>query len=643
MNDINENASAHDQRMEKVIHNYLTMETSYALLINGPRGIGKTFFIKDRVIQNIKKVKVFHDQRKSYIPVYISLYGIKSIDEVYTLLAIELIPWLKNKDVKVGLSVGKLVVRGLLNFKSGGDVDHYLKDMAATSKNAIDTKNFVMIFDDLDRISGTLEVGEIIGFVNSLVEHENNKILVIADEEHLKENKNYIAVKEKTIGTIIEYSATTSHNYDAIISSKYKAANRPYYDYLVILKEEILHWFEVTDTKNLRTLIYFLQHFQEIFSRVHFQLNLKDYDPGSMGFKKLKTILLFVLAVSIEFKKGSISYQQQRGLNDMKAINELLHLAWLKDMFTDHLRSQQPQGPRSAEKSYKENFLDAFYSGKDYDYYPSIFNFITGGDAFDTEGLLAQLKRNFDDKIYRPSPQDMVYQQLAEPGVLNLSNEEYIKLTGELLTYAVKGSYPLDRYLSVLYYLERYPEIKQYDISKEAAKLMKGVKGNQQKFQYDDNLTSKFGIEKDRPNYQHFLALFRALNEVNNSIKTAQIASFRADLFQEFKYDKDLFYQKCEELNWDTPIFAHWDFTAFQEHFQVMPSAEIPRFSRFLKNRFETALIKERLEYFFIENLYNKVQKIDTTREVTMRDIVIKKLGMVLNDIIEKNYTFKKV
>jgi len=36
--------SVQNKRMEKVFKNYLEMDTSYALLMNGPRGIGKTFF-----------------------------------------------------------------------------------------------------------------------------------------------------------------------------------------------------------------------------------------------------------------------------------------------------------------------------------------------------------------------------------------------------------------------------------------------------------------------------------------------------------------------------------------------------------------------------------------------------------------------
>src|SRR6185437_6268819 len=113
----------------------------------------------------------------------------------------------------------------------------------------------------------------------------------------------------------------------------------------------------------------------------------------------------------------------------------------------------------------------------------NIYNFITGGDSFEEKELLAQLKLNFDDKIYKPTRQEVVYQYLSEPQVLDLSNDEYILLTDEMFVYATKGEYPLDRYLSILFYIERYPEISQKDIAGVAEVLIECVKLHRNKFQ----------------------------------------------------------------------------------------------------------------------------------------------------------------
>ena len=630
-----------DLRMEKVIVNYLKMETSYALLINGRRGIGKTFFVKDRVIPKIKNIEVFHDATKTYKPIYISLYGLKSMDEVFTLMAIEFMPWLNSKGVKIGLSIGKLVTRGLLNINKAGDVDTYLKDLSATAKHAIDTKDFVIIFDDLDRIADTLKIGEIVGFINSLVEHENNKILVIADEEQLA-SEAYNAVREKTIGTVIEYASTFSFNFDAIIQSKYKATYRAYYDYLVLLKADILYWFEITDTQNLRTLIYFLQHFHEVFSHIYLSLHLEQPDREGLFFKKIKAILQFAIAISIEFKKGEINHKLTKGLDDMRAIGEILQATQLKEMFADHLQSINDRSDQPMPKSYRDNFLSTYFKHSTYDFYPSLYNFITGGDAFDTDSLLSQLKKNFDDRIHVPSPQDEVYVQLGSPQVLDLSNEDYIRFSEQMFKYAVNAEYPLDRYLSVLFYLSRYPAIKRYDISKTADKLIKSVKLRQKKFAYIDTLSSSFGIEESRPDYQSFLNLFRVLNEVNTGINEARIKHLRADTLEEFMNTPEVFYEKIQSYyDYNQTLLAYWNFDKFYQHFQQMRGSEMQRFSRFLKGRFGEVLIKDKLEYFFLEQLFNQVQKIDPDAPVTLRSGEVNKLGELLHEILVKNMRFK--
>jgi hypothetical protein len=629
-------------RMEKVILNYLEMETSYALLINGRRGIGKTFFIKNQLSPKICTVKVCNDNRKSYRSVYISLYGLKTIDEIYTLLAIELMPWLKEKNVKIGLSIGKLLIRGLLNISKAGDVDSYLKDVSTTAKQAVDTKDFVLIFDDLDRISPSLQIGEVVGFINSLVEHENNKVIVVADEEHLKNNTTYIAVREKTIGTVIEYSATFNYNFDAIIKIKYHGTYQSYYDYLVILKPDILSLFEQTDTQNLRTLIYFLQHFHLVFSSIHYDIGLANTDQTGLGYKKLRTLLHFTIAITIEFKNGAVNYRKKNGLDDMTAINEYLQAAQLMEMYGGYQRSMSGQQTQQLPLNYSQTFLERYYKEGNYEFYPAVYNFITGGDALDVPSVLKQLKANFDDRIYILTPQEKVYQQLTAPHVLDLSNEEYIRLSDQMLNFALEAQYSLNHYVSVLHYLSRFPEINSYDIAKTSEKLIKAVKLKRNLFAYDGNLLSELGIEESRKNYHDFLCLFRAIHEVNTSIHARMIEKVREDILKDFIEEPEKFYDNVQHYySHDQAILAHWNFNVFYNHFKKMPVSELPRFYRFLHIRFGQVLIKDKLEYYFIEQFFNHIQKKKLNTKVSFRTIELDRIGDLLYDILTRNIKFK--
>src|ERR1700739_2807114 len=123
--------------IEEVVSQYLTMPTNYALLINGKRGTGKTFCIKNRIAKLITSTKSFDDQNLEYKFLYISLYGINSLDEIYTLMALELYPFLKSKDIQVGLGISKILLRGFLNIVKAGSVENYFIDVNDIAKKSI--------------------------------------------------------------------------------------------------------------------------------------------------------------------------------------------------------------------------------------------------------------------------------------------------------------------------------------------------------------------------------------------------------------------------------------------------------------------------------------------------------------------------
>lgn len=627
-------------RMEEVIMSYLRMETSYALLINGSKGLGKTFFIKNSIAPKISLVKVYHDNQKTYKSIYISLYGIKSINEIFTLLAIEFIPWIKSKGVKISLSVGKLFVRGLLNFKGGGALEEYLNEVSDTAKTAIDTKDFVIIFDDLDRISKSLEINEVIGFINSLVEHENNKIIVIADEDNIADNGSYVKVREKTIGTIIEYSNTFSEIYDAIINSKYRFLNHNYYGYLQKLKSDILVLFSVTGTKNLRILIYLLEHFYVVFNGIYTDLNLQVYDPESLNYKKLRLSVEFATAISIEFKNGRLTYNQTNGIDDMKTINKDLYGAWLQEYFTKG-QVQRDEISGISEKPFTEIFLDKYYKNKTYDFYSSLFRFFTGGDSFDKLLLLDELKLTVDDRLINPTPQDDIYNNLTEPNVYDLSEDEFIVFNQRMLEFAYAGAYPLDRYISILYYLQRFPQIKKYNIDEESKRLIEGVKVNRNKFQHDEILPEKFPINSTVDSYEVYLNLFQTLNEVNISIKQKTVTSRRLDLFELFKNDPEHFYKEVNMLNIGTPIFSYWNFEDFYQVFTGMKPSSIPRFTKFIQDWFNQIESIDKLELTFLETFFNNLCKQDEGYKITLQTLPIETLSSVLLKFLKKNWIKK--
>ena len=118
------------KRLNEVIDFYLRSDTNYALLITGDWGVGKTFYYKNFVEKQIGSTPVFTNNRKKYKPVFLSLFGLKSIDEIQMGIFLGLYPILKKKSINLGIEVGKSLIKGILSLKNLVDFYDFVTDLA---------------------------------------------------------------------------------------------------------------------------------------------------------------------------------------------------------------------------------------------------------------------------------------------------------------------------------------------------------------------------------------------------------------------------------------------------------------------------------------------------------------------------------
>jgi hypothetical protein len=152
--------------IEKLIQRYIEAEsTDYAVLINGPWGSGKTFYLKSTLFPLIERLPcptnsdVINDietdkNKKFYKPVYISLYGLTDINHLQNKIFIEINPFWKSKTGDLLAKGGKLIISPLLKKFTGVSLDDAtliegLQDMRKT-------KSYVFCFDDLERLDNKL-------------------------------------------------------------------------------------------------------------------------------------------------------------------------------------------------------------------------------------------------------------------------------------------------------------------------------------------------------------------------------------------------------------------------------------------------------------------------------------------------------
>lgn len=176
------------QVIEEVLRYIKDQSYNYAILIDGEWGSGKTYFVKNKLKPIIETNEEIMMTKRSFK--YISLYGCKSITDIQ-----ENIAWSfadiarekvnkKDKSENVGERVSESIF--LTSRKIGNLIlkkaipDNAIYDIAF---DWLSLRSFIFVFDDLERCD--CPINEVFGFLNGLVEHEQMKVILIANEKEL--------------------------------------------------------------------------------------------------------------------------------------------------------------------------------------------------------------------------------------------------------------------------------------------------------------------------------------------------------------------------------------------------------------------------------------------------------------------------
>lgn len=161
------------------------------VLINGLWGIGKTFYLKNYL--------------KNKENIYVSLFGIDKLDGLKHAIYYEL--------NKFGANLNQFLKnnsnRDIGIFAVTLPIPNISSDIEKKLKKKLKDKNLILVIDDLERKCDNINTKELLGFIESLSEIENIKIIIVANEEKIKEKEIYNSFKEKVINktyNITQYS-----------------------------------------------------------------------------------------------------------------------------------------------------------------------------------------------------------------------------------------------------------------------------------------------------------------------------------------------------------------------------------------------------------------------------------------------------
>ncbi len=301
------------QELNEYIKNYLENDKSKsAIMLNGPWGIGKSYYINECLIKYLSE-----DEKNKYSCIVISLHGVTSIGEINKLIFFEraidkgfiFTNKTKNKKFKnIILKVKKLFQKNSSKIKFVGKtiVNSFLSSKNISidiSSNDIeqlflssDFKNILIVFEDLERAS--IDIIELLGYINTLVEQDRVKVLVVANENELIKYKNnyidkkdiyssefkdkkaeyeeqlselydpktitYLKNKEKSISDTINFECDYEGAINGIIQSFENETLNVFTD-----EKSILFFKKVvsSESQNLRSFLYACQKVSEIFNK----------------------------------------------------------------------------------------------------------------------------------------------------------------------------------------------------------------------------------------------------------------------------------------------------------------------------------------------------------------------------------------
>lgn len=324
-----------------------------AVLINGDWGTGKTYFANEILTTKI--------QHKGYDIIRYSLYGANSCEQIKNDINSEILIHIVGKKSRIpdkALHFAPYIFE-IVAKKLEIDFDNVEK---WTENIDFDTSKFVIIFDDLER--ATTEINDILGLINSFVENEKMKVVILANENeigssrissdlpgkfYIAKDKNiilpdeksgytqhshqevktglkydqliertksifskdivYNSIKEKLIGLSISLTVDFYEVYGNIINDY--ARNSSTKQMLTKFKGVALDLFQLENCRNLRTLIFAVITFDKICTALNdlsepgctIEYNIEEYNKAFDNL--LKEILKYVIFESIKYKAGS--------------------------------------------------------------------------------------------------------------------------------------------------------------------------------------------------------------------------------------------------------------------------------------------------------------------------------------------------
>ena len=495
--------------IEDEIINYIkSNENVGAIMLTGSWGCGKTYLIND-ISSKLNK-------EQDYAIIVLSLFGIDSIDNIEKQIKKQIIDFKTNKklseskfnisnikEIASNLSEYSKVIRGI---NAALSIDYYdfieiKNSIKCYNSNGEIEKKLVLIFDDFER--SKLDMVELLGVINNFSENKKIKVIVIADEEKIKEE--YKEFKEKVIFNtyylLPEYSKIISNIIENYVETK--SGYTSFLNKYINLIEQV--FFE-SNSNNIRILKAILINFERVYGLWCDNFSISEY---------IGDVLYTYAVMSFEYRKGN--YKRQK-------YGYVFIDSNLSDKYLNYGRNG------SCFNSLKQWVLE---------------------NRWDENGVISEISRRYYPEEI-PS-----YQKFLVSSFWQLNDQIILSSLPECVEYGYDGKLTIDELISLLGIISALknnnisPEYKidfkklSLGLYKRKERIMAGDIIESQSHTFIENDTIKIlgedaiNLNEQIINYRHKYKIWPIKKEVINDIKENLYYSVYGKCLESF--DDDLF------------------------------------------------------------------------------------------------------
>ena len=654
------------------IRNYLSMESTGALMVSGEWGCGKTYHIEKVVMPAL--------QQDGWNPVKVSLFGIESVNEMPLRIADNYkrpenneVDGTKKEKKKSWLSslgkekAGKALAKGaqfaskiswLGNFV---DVETLVNNNSGLLYKLIPTEKTVIILDDIERVIDIIDVHTLLGAINELVEQRGYKVVVIANNSYMQQKSEAkLVFKEKVIEKTLVYEPDVVSIFKELCGKGYSS---PFTAFMTAQKAV-----EVIDPSypsykedkglqvelhNIRILKFALAHFSKIYEVCNAFLKDENKDTADSF---LLSLWACTVGVAIEYKKDRLTYKDRLQFAqyvELSSIDwEFGDDDWKADGLFDETQEDEEQEKQKEEKQceYTNRRITYIFKKlvKVHNFpvivSPQIFDFVTAGMSLDKEGLKA-VWEGYKGLVERNSisPAYALLQKFMH-SPWNMSNEEMADAVMQLVKYVEEGKFCDNMaYVNSATYLQHFCSQTSLSLEDMQTKIISGIDKMYESID-TPNLLDKLNldvVETEIPEESRWVVRYE--REKMDKITKANLDTDIKEVLRQFNEDLPTLANRLTIQYGDTktpdflsyPILSHIPMEYIIDKVNKIRPKEVMALYHILNGRFLEYMAAPKVyeaELTFVRNLEHALAQ-KNSNKTTYADILIEDH---LKGVIEK-------